>query len=219
MILPAKRANNNITLVDHTSAPLFTQTDAKNLRENSTQFPEGIRATGTVRPNGGERELSEIRTARLVLEPLTVGHAAELAGVLDDPALHTFIGGEPENVDQLRVRYARWAAGSPDPDVRWGNWAVRLVSADRVVGTVQATIQGDSAEVAWVVGTGWQGRGIATEAARGLLDWLLEEGMRTIVAHVHPGNVASARVALALGLRPTGREQDGEAEWALTVSS
>lgn len=155
---------------------------------------------------------------------MSIEHAAELAGVLDDPALHAFIGGLPETVDELRVRYARWAAGSPDPHVRWGNWAVRLASADCLTGTVQATIQGETAEVAWVVGTRWQGRGIATEAARGLLGWLRGEGMRgegmrTVAAHVHPDNVASARVARTLGLRPNGREQDGEVEWTLTVSS
>jgi RimJ/RimL family protein N-acetyltransferase len=69
------------------------------------------------------------------------------------------------------------------------------------------------------VGTRWQGQGFATEAARGLLGWLREVGVHRVHAHVHPDNVASARVASTLGLRPTGREQDGEAEWAGTLSS
>jgi RimJ/RimL family protein N-acetyltransferase len=155
----------------------------------------------------------------LTLRPLEVEHAVELAGVLDDPALHTFIGGRPETLDELRARYARWVAGSPDPAVRWGNWVIRVASLDRLVGTVQATIEGERAEVAWVVGTRWQGQGFATEAARGLLGWLREEGVHRVLAHVHPDNVASARVASTLGLRPTGREQDGEAEWAGTLSS
>ncbi|HEX4224347.1 MAG TPA: GNAT family N-acetyltransferase [Pseudonocardiaceae bacterium] len=163
--------------------------------------------------------MSEITTARLSLLPLGVEHADELAGVLDDPALHAFIGGRPETADELRARYARWAAGSPEPSTRWENWAIRLLAADRLVGTVQATVAGDRAEVAWVVGTGWQGRGIATEAARGLLDRLRAEGIGTIVAHVHPGNVASARVARALGLRPTGVAVDGEDEWAVTFGN
>lgn len=171
------------------------------------------------RMEGMRGNSSEIHTERLVLEPLTVEHADELARVLDDPALHTFIGGQPETADELRARYARWSAGSPEPKVRWRNWAVRLADANCLVGTVQATIQGETAEVAWVVGTRWQGRGIATEAARGLLGWLSDEGVRTVVAHVHPDNLASARVVRSLGLRPNGREQDGEAEWALTLSS
>ncbi|HEY4023741.1 MAG TPA: GNAT family N-acetyltransferase [Pseudonocardiaceae bacterium] len=167
----------------------------------------------------GDSELSQITTARLTLRPLDVEHADELAGVLDDPVLHTFIGGRPETADELRARYARWTAGSPDPKVRWVNWAIRLGSADRLVGTVQATIEGDRAEVAWVVGTDWQGRGIATEAARGLLDWLRQEGVRTVLAHVHPENIASARVARAVGLRLTDRVRDGEAEWMATIGN
>jgi RimJ/RimL family protein N-acetyltransferase len=153
------------------------------------------------------------------LLPLGAEHADELVGVLGDPALHTFIGGAPETLDELRARYARWASGSPDPAVRWLNWAVRLDDVDRLTGTVQATVTGQRAEVAWVIGTGWQGRGIATEAARGLLAWLLDQGVRVVVAHVHPGNIASARVAGAVGLRLTGAKQDDEDEWACTVSN
>ena len=168
--------------------------------------------------NGRDRVFAN-RRKRLTLLPLGVEHAEELAAVLNDPALHTYIGGRPETADELRVRYARWAAGSPDPAVRWHNWAIRLTEADRLVGTVQATITGDTAEVAWVVGTGWQGRGIATEAARELLDWLTSEGVRRVVAHVHPDNAASARVAAALGFSSTERERDGEVEWELTLGS
>ena len=160
-----------------------------------------------------------MNTERLTLLPLRAEHADELVGVLDDPALHAFIGGAPETLAQLRERYARWAAGSPDPAVYWGNWAIRLEGEGCLAGTVQATIEGARAEIAWVVGTGWQGRGIATEAARGLVARLIEEGVPTVIAHVHPDNVASARVAAAAGMRPTGREQDGEAEWAVTISN
>ena len=154
--------------------------------------------------------------------PLGVEHADELVGVLDDPALHTFIGGRPATVAELWARYARWTTGSPDPAVRWLNWAIRFDEAGRLVGTVQATVEGERAEVAWVVGTAWQGRGIATEAARGLVAWLLDEfdeGVRTVVAHVHPENTASARVAAALGLRLTGEKQDDEDEWAYIVGN
>ena len=139
--------------------------------------------------------------------------------MLGDPALHTFIGGRPETLEELRARYARWAAGSPDPAVPWMNWAIRFDEVDRVVGTVQASISNGHAEVAWVVGTGWQGRGIATEAARGLVAWLSRAGVWAIVAHVRPANMASARVAWAVGLRPTGAKQDDEDEWAHTFGN
>ncbi|WP_405861753.1 GNAT family N-acetyltransferase [Streptomyces sp. NBC_00090] len=160
------------------------------------------------------------RTERLDLVPLAVEHAEEMAGVLADPALHTFIGGAPSTGPELRARYERLAAGSPDPETLWCNWVVLLRGEGRLTGTVQATVTdgGRVAEVAWVTGTAWQGRGIAREAAIGLVALLVDEGVRTVVAHVHPEHTASAAVARAAGLAPTGEIQDGEVRWERRVS-
>ena len=159
-----------------------------------------------------------IATPRLVLEPLRVEHAREMTAVLADPALHAFTGGAPLDAAELRARYERLAAGSPDPDVVWRNWVIRLAQEDRLAGTVQATIAGGVAEVAWVVGTPWQGQGLATEAARALVAHLRGEGVATVVAHIHPEHRASAAVAAAVGLVPTGPVDTGEIRWALTLT-
>jgi RimJ/RimL family protein N-acetyltransferase len=163
-----------------------------------------------------------IPASRLDLVPLRAEHATEMAAVLADPDLYTFTGGSPPTALALRARYDRWLAGSADPAVSWCNWVIRLHSPACLAGTVQATIStgGDqpAAEVAWVVGTRWQGRGIATEAARALIAWLRRQSVRTVVAHVHPGHDASAAVAAAAGLAPTGRWQDGERRWLLTTA-
>ena len=117
-----------------------------------------------------------ITTERLDLLPLQVEHAAEMAAVLGDPALHTFIGGTPETPEGLLARYERLVAGPSDPTVSWLNWVVSLRAEGRLTGYVQATVSpdalGSAADIAWVIGTSWQGRGIATEAARGLVGWL-----------------------------------------------
>ncbi|MFF4830661.1 GNAT family N-acetyltransferase [Streptomyces sp. NPDC001315] len=156
-----------------------------------------------------------ISTARLELLPLRVEHAGEMAEVLSDPALHTFIGGSPDSPEALRARYERLVAGSPDPSVTWCNWVLRQRGAPCLVGTVQATVGQHVTEIAWVVGTPWQGRGYASEAARGLVAWLRESSVPTIVAHIHPAHRASAAVAAAAGLAPTDEEQDGETRWRL----
>ncbi|QMU77350.1 GNAT family N-acetyltransferase [Streptacidiphilus sp. PB12-B1b] len=162
-----------------------------------------------------------IDTERLTLLPLRVEHADEMAAVLSDPDLHTFIGGAPESVQALRARYARWAVGSPDPAVSWCNWAIRLRTAGCLAGTVQATVTADDcgavAEIAWVVGTPWQRQGIATEAARGLVAWLRERPVHTVIAHIHPDHQASAAVAAAAGLTRTDQWSDGELRWQLTT--
>jgi RimJ/RimL family protein N-acetyltransferase len=162
-----------------------------------------------------------VSSGRLTLVPLSIGHADEMAAVLADRDLYTFIGGSPPTRQELRARYERWSAGSPDPAESWCNWVIQLRSPRCLAGTVQATIRtGDEpvAEVAWVVGTPWQGRGIATEAARALIAWLRQQSVRTVVAHIHPRHQASAAVAAAAGLIPTGELHDGEMRWRLTLT-
>ncbi|MER5514603.1 GNAT family N-acetyltransferase [Streptomyces sp. NPDC002763] len=154
-----------------------------------------------------------IGTDRLELLPLRVGHAGEMAAVLSDPALHTFTGGIPDTPEALRSRYRRLTAGSPDPAVSWLNWVIRLRAESCLTGTVQATVAGPVAEIAWVVGTPWQGRGIATEAARALVAWLTRQPVHTVIAHIHPDHSASAAVARAAGLTPTDVQHDGEIRW------
>jgi len=163
-----------------------------------------------------------ITAGRLTLVPLRAEHASEMAAVLGDPGLYTFIGGSPLTPQELRARYERWTAGSPDPAVSWCNWVIRLHSPPCLAGTVQATISSSghqpAAEVAWIVGRAWQGQGIATEAARALIAWLQRQSIHTVIAHIHPRNQASAAVATAAGLTPTDHWQDGETRWRLTTT-
>jgi RimJ/RimL family protein N-acetyltransferase len=143
-----------------------------------------------------------------------VEHADEAAAAFADPALHSFTGGEPENADGLRLRYARQVVGcSPDGTQTWLNWIVRQRDTGGVVGTVQATVSGGIVEVAWVVATAHQGRGYAREAASAMAGFLRSRGLHAFVAHVHPDHRASAAVARAIGLRPTGDVVDGEVRW------
>ncbi len=159
-----------------------------------------------------------IATARLDLSPLRPEDAAEMVAVLADPGLYAFTGGEPPSLAELRARYERQAVGhSADGTETWHNWIVRLRPGGEMVGFVQATITGEgsgrSADVAWVIGVPWQGRGYASEAAGALVRSLAESGVGTITAHIHPDHVASASVARAAGLRRTEELEDGEAVW------
>lgn len=157
-------------------------------------------------------------SARLHLEPLTVNHADEMLAVLDDPELHVFISGRPATREELRARYEQLVVGhSRDGSERWLNWVIRRRDDGRPVGTVQATVTKHNrtlaAEIAWVIGTGQQRQGFAREAAHAMVVWLREQGVTTIVAHVHPQHEASKSVARALGLEPTDAIVDGEVRW------
>ncbi|HEY3904630.1 MAG TPA: GNAT family N-acetyltransferase, partial [Streptosporangiaceae bacterium] len=163
-----------------------------------------------------------IPARRFTLVPLRADHAAEMTAVLADPQLYTFTGGKPPTTPELRARYERWTAGSPDAAVTWRNWVIQVSTPpSALVGTVQATISGTggqrTAEVAWIVGTQWQGQGLATEAARALVGWLRRHSIDTVIAHIHPGHQASAAVAASAGLTPTDQWHDGERQWQLSL--
>jgi RimJ/RimL family protein N-acetyltransferase len=159
-------------------------------------------------------------TARFALEPLVVQHAREMVGVLADPALYRFTGGEPPSPAALEARFARQAAGrSPDGSARWLVWVLRDRGSGRAAGFVQATVTGEgperAAEVAWLVGTAAQGSGAAAECAAAVVAWLREEGVGILRADIHPDHAASEAVARRLGLAPTGARVDGEVRWEM----
>ena len=161
-----------------------------------------------------------IATNRLRLQPLSPDDAEEMAGVLNDPALYRFIGGEPPTVSELRELYASWVAGPARDGDDWHNWSVRLADGTPI-GHMQATVleRGISADVAWIVGSPWQGRGYATEAAKAVVEWLEAQGIGTITAHVNPRHAASERVAEHAGFVRTDLVEGGEVVWRRVVGA
>jgi RimJ/RimL family protein N-acetyltransferase len=159
----------------------------------------------------------ELRSPRLVLTPLHPAHADELFPLLDDARLHSFTGGAPLSLDALRTRYARLASRrSPDGTELWLNWVVRRQPDGEPIGVMEATVAGLRAWIAWVIGTEWQRRGYASEAARVLTVWLFEHlRVDEVMANIHPAHTASERVAASVGLTPTDEVADGERVWRL----
>src|SRR5262249_29903842 len=62
---------------------------------------------------GATQSPERLTTERLVLEPLRVEHATEMVDLLDDPALHRYVGGRPLEADELRKRYERRRSAAP----------------------------------------------------------------------------------------------------------
>jgi RimJ/RimL family protein N-acetyltransferase len=165
-----------------------------------------------------------------------------MVGLLADRRLYGFSADEASpTLAVLRARYARQATGlSPDGREVWHSWIVRERASGRAVGFVQATVGATagtstasvdsaatpydgatSAELAWVIGVPWQGRGYATEAALAVLEAVrgpasvTGDDVTLVHAHIAPGNAASEAVARHLGLAPTDVVHDGEVRWEL----
>jgi RimJ/RimL family protein N-acetyltransferase len=160
-----------------------------------------------------------IPTARFLLEPLAVQHAAQMVRVLAAPQLYRFTGGRPPTLSELTERYERLVAGPGRRGEGWLNWVIRQREDQHLAGTVQATVTSEPAglraAIAWVVGAPWQGRGYATESAQALIRWLRGREVMTIVAAIHPDHAASAAVARRAGMTPTAERADGEIIWRL----
>ena len=168
-------------------------------------------------PHGVAVPTATLRGERVLLEPLTVGAAGEMVGVLSSPLLYLHTGGSPPSLAELTARYARQVAGPADADEAWLNWVVRGEGV--AVGYVQATVRqeagGVAAAVAWVVRPEAQGRGVATDAARAVVAHLLAHGVDEVTALVSDANVASVAVARRLGMQWTDVQVEGERRWRL----
>ena len=140
-----------------------------------------------------------------------------MVGVLADPALYVYTGGEPPGLEELQARYARQARGrSPDGSELWFNWIARTRESRTAVGYVQVTLTPAKgvADMAWVIGTEHQRRGYAREAAAAVVEWLASSlRVGRITAHIGDANLASQGVARGLGFTPSDDIEEDERVW------
>lgn len=135
-----------------------------------------------------------------MLEPQVSAHADAMFLVLSDLRIYEHENAPPPTVEWLRDRFARLESrASPDGREAWLNWVIRLPSGE-LAGYVQATVAGRQASIAYVLGSRWWGRGIATEAVRTMMTELrATDGVETFVAVFKRGNLRSRRLLARLG--------------------
>ena len=159
-----------------------------------------------------------LETPRLQLSPMLASHAKVMYPILSDRHLNFFTRDEPpESESALEERY-RYLEGrkSPDELQLWLNWIVALQNGNTAIGYIQATVSKTHAEIAWVIGLDWQGKGYASEAASALVVWLRENKVDDIQCCIHPEHVASQTVAANCGLKKSDLFDDGEEVWLST---
>jgi RimJ/RimL family protein N-acetyltransferase len=159
----------------------------------------------------------EIATERLLLSRIARADTGDLVAMLVNPVLYQYIG-EPPTAEDAAARVGRWLRGSPDPGVLWINYVARHDGA--FVGLAQATVwradqsRFGTCEIAYLVDPPAQRHGYGTEMMRGFCAELTGTlAPAELTAHIHPGHVASERIARAVGLVPTGELVDDERVW------
>lgn len=153
-----------------------------------------------------------LQTERLLLRPYARTDFEAYAAMWADPAVVRFIGGTPLSREQSWVRFLRKA----------GMWQLMgfgfLVLEDRATGALfgeagfQDMHRALTPSLEGTLETGWalvrqaQGRGLAEEAARAVLDWGTQHlpGLR-VTCMIDPDHHASLRVATKLGFAEFAR--------------
>jgi RimJ/RimL family protein N-acetyltransferase len=144
-----------------------------------------------------------LETERLILRELVPSDAGDLALILCDPETMRYYPRplEPHEVDEWIDRRIKQYEKDG-----YGLWGVILKGEQKFVGDCGLLIQEveglDELEVGYQFNKSYWRRGLATEAARGCMDYGFKElGARKIISMIRPENIPSRRVAEKNGLR------------------
>ena len=152
-----------------------------------------------------------LETERLRLRGHRLEDFPSCATLWADPEVTRFISPTPLGEEEAWARFLRYAGHWAL--MGYGYWAVEEKSTGRYLANVgfadarRAIVPplGDVPEIGWVFASDAAGRGYATEAVRGALDWgdrHFENG-RTVCI-IAPEHGRSIRVAEKAGYRPVG---------------
>ena len=146
-----------------------------------------------------------IETARLRLRALREDDAEALARIFSHPSVVQYSGGRSPSFEEVREGIRQHISGYYEKR-GYGLLAAELRDTGEVVGRIGfLTTQIDEsadAELHYHLAPAAWGNGLATEAARAVLDWGFDKVRLTrVVAVIHPENHASRRVAEKCGLK------------------
>jgi RimJ/RimL family protein N-acetyltransferase len=149
-----------------------------------------------------------IRTARLLLRDLRESDLAALVPIHADPVFQRY-EGQPASEDQTRASLEKSLAEiEKDPRTHY-RLAITIPPDDQLVGHIVFWVNNAEIhewEIGWGVSPHLWGRGIATEAARAILQFAFTAmDVNRVVAFCHAGNTASWRVMENIGMQREGR--------------
>jgi RimJ/RimL family protein N-acetyltransferase len=158
-----------------------------------------------------------IRTERLVLRHPTVADTDDAYEYLSLPEVCEYLLTPPMTRGEVAAELRR-RAGSPT-----GRVSLVIEHDGRVIGDLMLFLEKpgyDKAEIGWVIHPAYAGRGLATEAARALVDLAFDHyGVHRVRAELDARNLRSAALAERLGMRREGLfQQDfwAKGEWTDT---
>ncbi|OLE45098.1 MAG: hypothetical protein AUG14_02080 [Candidatus Rokubacteria bacterium 13_1_20CM_2_68_19] len=144
-------------------------------------------------------------TARLVLRELADADLEAIQAYASDPAVVEFLPWGPNTEDDTRRFLSAVMAGRAARPRRQWDLAIVLRREPRLVGGCRLHVTDEiagEADLGYALARGYWGQGLASEAARALVEFAFTRlGARRVWAVCEPANPASARVLEKAGLR------------------
>ena len=151
----------------------------------------------------------ELWTERLILRRYRSEDADDLNRYLGtDPAMYKYSGWNPYATLEMAQETVQRFIVSYDDEHAY-SWVMDI--DDVIVGTIGAyDFEDDHIEVGFSVVPGWQGRGLATEALKKVLEYLTDnEGIPCVTAWCAAENIGSQRALEKAGMKLVGTESCG----------
>jgi RimJ/RimL family protein N-acetyltransferase len=150
--------------------------------------------------------LAALESGRLSLRRLERRDLPVLLAYRNDPEVARYQGwGDAFSVDEAETMLAVQLAARPGTPGLWFRWMLEEKATGRVVGDCALCVDADEprqAEVGFTLAREHQGRGLAAEAVRRVLDFAFGElGLHRVVATTDARNAAAAALLERVGMR------------------
>jgi [ribosomal protein S5]-alanine N-acetyltransferase len=148
-----------------------------------------------------------LRTARLLLRPLTLTDAPDVFAYVQDPEVLRYTTGRTPTQLAETEAFLRAAMSSSDTD----HWGICIADSEQVVGVIELSLDPPGrASIHYTLARAQWGKGLMTEAARAICDWAFGAlpHLGAIKTPVAVQNVGSTRVLEKLGFRRVRRTSE-----------
>lgn len=142
-----------------------------------------------------------IETPRLILRQLTLDDVKDLAPIYADPVVMKFY---PNLLTYAQTQQAVEKIINGYKQRGWDLWATIYKANHKFIGrcglTPQVVDGQTEVEIGYLLAQEYWGQGLATEAASASRDYGFEMGCNRLISLIAPGNIASQKVAIKVGL-------------------
>ena len=152
----------------------------------------------------------DITTEHLDLRKFKLRDAQQLYDWTKDEKVNQFLlESELKNIVEAEHIIISWREQYQNDD--YFLWCIQLAENKKAIGKISATINLSlsSAEISYMISPDMRGKGYATEAVLGVINFLHNEvGIHRVTAKINTDNIASIKTAEKVGMQLEGILQD-----------